>query len=187
MTVLYIKNMVCQRCIWVIQQELDRLHIPYTKVELGQIHLTDTIEKADLNQLDASLSQAGFERIDDKKKRIVEQTKLLIIDWVHHQPRLLPINWSDYLSSQLQLDYTYVSNLFSEIENITIEKYFILQKIEKAKELLVYDEFTLSEIAMLLHYSSVAYLSNQFKKITGLSPSQFKKTKVQKRKPIDQV
>ena len=129
----------------------------------------------------------GFDIIDDKKIRLIEQIKTIIIDLVHHQDNVTKTNLSDVLSSKLFHDYNYLSNLFSEVEGTTIEKYFIAQKIEKVKELLVYDELSLSEIAFRLNYSSVAYLSNQFKKVTGLSPSHFKNIREDRRKPLDEV
>ena len=137
--------------------------------------------------MDKALVLLGFELIDDKKSRIIEKIKNIIIELVHHQNNDAKTNLSDVLSSQLHHDYNYLSNLFSEIEGTTIEKYFIAQKIEKVKELLVYDELSLSEIAFRLNYSSVAYLSNQFKKVTGLTPSYYKQIRDDKRKPLDKV
>ncbi len=134
-----------------------------------------------------ALSLLGFELIDDKKSRIIAQIKNIIIDLVHHQDNDTKNNLSTILSTALHHDYSYLSNLFSGVEGTTIEKYFIAQKIERVKELLVYDELSLSEIAFQQHYSSVAYLSNQFKKVTGLSPSHFRQIKEEKRKPLDEV
>ncbi|KKX47548.1 AraC family transcriptional reguator [Sphingobacterium sp. IITKGP-BTPF85] len=135
----------------------------------------------------AALDPLGFEVIDDKKCRIIERIKNIIIELVHNRDSDIKTNLSDVLSNKLHHDYNYLSNLFSEVEGTTIEKYFIAQKIEKVKELLVYDELSLSEIAFRLNYSSVAYLSNQFKKVTGLTPSHFKQIKEDKRKPLDEV
>jgi YesN/AraC family two-component response regulator len=145
----------------------------------------DSIPHDDL--VEKLLESLGFEIIDDKKSRIIEKIKNTIIDLVHHQDNDVKINLSDVLSDKLHHDYNYLSNLFSEVEGTTIEKYFIAQKVEKVKELLVYDELSLSEIANRLNYSSVAYLSNQFKKVTGLTPSHFKQIKEDKRKPLDKV
>ena len=145
--------------------------------------LTDEQKK----NFDAVLTSLGFELIDDKKSRIIEKIKNIIIELVHHQDNDTKNNLSDVLISKLHHDYNYLSNLFSEIEGTTIEKYFIAQKIEKVKELLVYDELSLSEIAFRLNYSSVAYLSNQFKKVTGLTPSHFKQIREDKRKSLDKV
>jgi len=137
--------------------------------------------------VESALVPLGFEVIDDKKSRMIEQIKNVIIDVVHYQDNDVKTNLSDVLSDKLHHDYNYLSNLFSEVEGTTIEKYFIAQKVEKVKELLVYDELSLSEIANRLNYSSVAYLSNQFKKVTGLTPSHFKQIKEDKRKPLDKV
>ncbi len=138
-------------------------------------------------RLSERLQQLGFSLIDDKKSRLIEHIKILIIDLVHYRNNELSVNLSDYLKSKVNHDYHYISNLFSEVEGTTIEKYFIAQKIEKVKELLVYDELSLSEIANQLNYSSVAYLSSQFKKVTGLTPSHFKQIREKKRKSLDDV
>lgn len=187
MNKLFIKNMVCNRCIMVVQNEMDKLGIPVSDIKLGEVTLSHALSGEKRKALDESLTNVGFELIDDKKSRIIEQIKTLIIEMVHHRESDNKYNLSDVLSRNLNHDYSYLSNLFSEVEGITIEKYFIAQKIEKVKELLVYDELSLSEIAERLHYSSVAYLSNQFKKVTGLTPSHFKKVKEDKRKPLDKV
>lgn len=187
MTTLFIKNMVCNRCIMVVQNELDKLGLAVKNIKLGEVILTKEPTPQERDELIEVLNPLGFEVIDDKKSRIIEKIKNVIIELVHHQDNDAKTNLSDMLSSKLHHDYNYLSNLFSEIEGTTIEKYFIAQKIEKVKELLVYDELTLSEIAFRLNYSSVAYLSNQFKKVTGLSPSHFKKIREDKRKPLDKV
>ncbi|MFI2744493.1 helix-turn-helix domain-containing protein [Zhouia sp. PK063] len=187
MTTLYIKNMVCNRCIMVVQNELDKLGLNVKNIKLGEVTLNTELTVEQKNKLDNVLIPLGFEIIDDKKSRIIEKIKNIIIDLVHHQDNETKTNLSDVLSSQLHHDYNYLSNLFSEVEGSTIEKYFIAQKIEKVKELLVYDELSLKEIAFCLNYSSVAYLSNQFKKTTGLSPSHFKQIREEKRKPLDMV
>lgn len=185
MTTLFIKNMVCNRCIMAVKSELDKLGIEPTDVQLGEVILQKELTVKEKEQFSNALLSLGFEMIGDKKTRIIEQIKNIIIDLVHHQNNDLKSNLSDVLSNELHQDYNYLSNLFSAIEGITIEKYFIAQKIEKVKELLVYDELSLSEIAFRLNYSSVAYLSNQFKKVTGLTPSHFKQIKENKRKPLD--
>lgn len=187
MSKLFVKNMVCDRCIMVVQDELEKLDIETKSVKLGEVVTAQELDLEKRRQLEASLEALGFQVIDNKKSRIIEQAKNVIIDLVHYQNNEAKINLSDILSQRLNLDYNYLSNLFSEVEGITIEKYFIAQKIEKVKELLVYDELSLSEIAYRLNYSSVAYLSNQFKKVTGLTPSHFKQIKEDKRKPIDKV
>lgn len=187
MTTLFIKNMVCNRCIKVVKDELQALNLEPTHVELGEVRFDSHISQEEKIAIEKSLQPLGFELIDDKKSRLIEQIKSIIIDLVHHQDSEIKTNLSHELSAQLHLDYNYLSNLFSEVEGVTIEKYFIAQKIEKVKELLVYDELSLSEIAFRLNYSSVAYLSNQFKKVTGLTPSHFKKIGEHKRKPLDEV
>ncbi|WP_185247984.1 AraC family transcriptional regulator [Chryseobacterium bernardetii] len=187
MNTLFIKNMVCNRCIMVVQNELEKLGLGIKNIKLGEVTLTQEITPAKKNALVKTLEPLGFEIIDDKKGRIIEKIKNIIIDLVHHQDSDVKTNLSDVLSDKLHHDYNYLSNLFSEVEGTTIEKYFIAQKVEKVKELLVYDELSLSEIAFRLNYSSVAYLSNQFKKVTGLTPSHFKQIKEDKRKPLDKV
>lgn len=186
MSTLFVKNMVCNRCIMVIQNELEKLGLDFTQIKLGEVTLAKELNSTEKKSLEAVLIPLGFEVIDDKKSRIIEKIKNIIIDLVHHQDNDTKKNLSDVLAEQLHHDYNYLSNLFSEVEGTTIEKYFIAQKIEKIKELLVYDELSLSEIALRLNYSSVAYLSNQFKKVTGLTPSHFKQIREEKRKPLDQ-
>src|SRR6218665_2863438 len=187
MSTLFIKNMVCNRCILVVQNELDKLGIAANNIKLVKITLNKNLTTAEREALENVLDPLGFEVIDDKKSRMIEKIKNVIIDLVHYQDNDAKTNLSDVLSDALHLDYNYLSNLFSDIEGTTIEKYFIAQKVEKVKELLVYDELSLSEIAFRLNYSSVAYLSNQFKKVTGLTPSYFKQIREDKRKPLDKV
>ena len=187
MDTLFIKNMVCNRCIMVVQNELDKLGLDVKSIKLGEVVLGKEISAEQRMKLQEAFSPLGFEVIDDKKSRIIEKIKNTIIELVHHQENEAKTNLSDVLSSKLNHDYNYLSNLFSEVEGTTIEKYFIAQKVEKVKELLVYDELSLSEIANRLNYSSVAYLSNQFKKVTGLTPSHFKQIREEKRKPLDKV
>lgn len=184
---LFIKNMVCNRCKMVVQAEMEKLGLHPVSVELGEVTLTETDIEPEKQKLSKNLQALGFELIDNRKSRIIEKIKNVIIDLVHHQDSDTKYNLSEVLSGELHLDYNYLSSLFSEVEGTTIEKYFIAQRIEKVKELLVYDELSLSEIAYRLNYSSVAYLSNQFKKITGLTPSHFRKIGENKRKPLDQV
>lgn len=187
MSTLFIKNMVCNRCVMVVQNEMDELGLVVKNIRLGEVTLGKELSDEDKNTLDKQLTKLGFGLIDNRKSRIIEKIKNVIIDLVHYQNSEIKNNLSDVLSSELHHDYNYLSNLFSEVEGITIEKYFIAQKIERVKELLVYDELSLSEIAFDLNYSSVAYLSNQFKKVTGLTPSHFKQIKENKRKPLDKV
>ena len=187
MNTIFIKNMVCDRCIMVVQNELEKLGLDAKNIKLGEVILSKEITSLEKENLSKTLEPLGFEVIDDKKGRIIEKIKNIIIDLVHHQDSDVKTNLSDVLSDKLHHDYNYLSNLFSEVEGTTIEKYFIAQKVEKVKELLVYDELSLSEIANRLNYSSVAYLSNQFKKVNGLTPSHFKQIKEDKRKPLDKV
>jgi len=184
---LYIKNMVCNRCKMVVKAELEKIGIVPLSVDLGEVVVEKDISDDQKKLIDIKLQEFGFALIDDRKSRVIEKIKTIIIELVHQQNSKLSTNLSDYLSSELNHDYTYLTNLFSEVEGTTIEKYYIAQKIEKVKELLVYNELSLSEIAYMLHYSSVSHLSNQFKKVTGLTPSHFKNIRIEKRKPLDEV
>lgn len=184
---LYIKNMVCNRCIMVVRDEFRELGFEPTSVELGIVTLPNELTVEDKENIKSVLKPLGFELIDDKRARLIELIKSNIIQLVHSNNSDLKTNLSDYLTERVNHDYSFLSNLFSETENTTIEKYFIAQKIERVKELLVYDELSLSEIADLMNYSSSAHLSAQFKKVTGLTPSHFKKVKENKRKPLDLV
>lgn len=187
MNTLFIKNMVCNRCIMVVENELGKLGVNVKNIRLGEVVIDNTLTLADKELLRKALKLLGFELIDDKKSRLIEQIKTVIIELVHQKDNDIKYNLSKVLSNNLNHDYNYLSNLFSEVEGTTIEKYFIAQKIEKVKELLVYDELSLSEIAHRLNYSSVGYLSNQFKKVTGLTPGHFKKIREEKRKPLDKM
>lgn len=184
---LYIRNMVCNRCIMAVRVELERLGLHPVNISLGEVEIGEVISKDVLARLSDSLLQLGFELIDDRKSRIIEKIKNELVNLVHYTEEQPKTNLSGYLSSKLNHDYNYLSTLFSDVEGITIEKYFIAQKIERAKELLMYDELTLSEIAFRLGYSSVGYLSNQFKKVTGFTPSHFKTIREKKRIPLDKV
>ncbi|MDY0987541.1 AraC family transcriptional regulator [Flavobacterium sp. CFBP9031] len=184
---LYIKNMVCSRCKMVVKSEFEKLGLPTISVELGEVELEKEISDEQKEVLLENLQVLGFDLIDDKKTKTVERIKNLIVDLVHHKNNELKINLSDYLAENLNQDYNSLSNLFSEIENTTIEKYFISQKIEKVKELLIYNELSLSEIADILNYSNVAHLSNQFKKITGFTPTSFKQSKDKMRIQIENI
>jgi YesN/AraC family two-component response regulator len=179
--------MVCSRCKMVVKAEIEKAGLQTVSVELGEIELKDKPTKAQTEVLKQSLKLLGFEVIDDKKIRTIEKIKNAIVTLVHHTDRDIKTNLSSYITDRVHQDYHYLSNLFSEVEGTTIEKYFIAHKIEKVKELLVYNELTLSEIADQMGYSSVAYLSNQFKKITGLTPSYFKSLKEHKRRNIEEL
>lgn len=188
-TILFVKNMVCHRCLLAVETILHQLSIPFDKVVAGEIHLAKEIDDDKRTSLGNKLSAIGLELIDNKSSTIIEKIKQLVIKKarmeVSEQDK--KSNLSSYLSRNLYHEYTYLSSLFSSIEGRTIENYFIQQRIEKVKELLVYDEMTLSAIALEMEYSSTAHLSSQFKQITGLTPSHFKKVGTQKRKLIDQV
>jgi len=184
---LYIRNMVCDRCKMVVKAELEQMGLRPLSVELGEVKLDRELTDEEKRRFSERLQELGFSLIDNKKSRLIEQVKTLIIELVHHRNSELSINLSDHLKQHIHHDYHYLSSLFSEVAGTTIEKYFIAQKIEKVKELLVYDELSLSEIADQLNYSSVGYLSSQFKKVTGFTPSRFRKIKEKKRKPLDQV
>jgi len=171
----------------VVKSTLENLGLHPVHVELGEIELQESDISPVKEQLKQELQSFSFDLLDDKKTKTIEKIKNRIVDLVQNKNSHLQITLSDYLTHELHQDYSSLSNLFSEVEGITIEKYYILQKIEKVKELLVYDELTLSEIAFQLNYSSVAYLSNQFKKVTGLTPSHFKKLRTIKRKPLEEL
>lgn len=179
--------MVCNRCKMVVKAELEKIGHQLISVELGEVELKERITNQQKQQINSTLTALGFSLIDSKKSRLIEKVKNLIVELVHHQNSELKTNLSELLTTELQHDYTYISNLFSEVEGTTIEKYFITQKIERVKELLVYDELSLSEIAHLLNYSSVAYLSSQFKRVTGFTPSHYKQIKEKKRNPLDEL
>ena len=177
--------MVSLRCKMVVKSALDKLGLHYTKVELGEVEIMENITEEQRRQLEYSLLQSGLELMDDQKSILIERIKNTIIEMVHNE-ELPKINFSDYLSEKLKHDYTYLANLFSEVTGITVEHYIIAHKIERVKELLLYDELNLTEISYKLNYSSVAHLSNQFKKVTGLTPSFFKQLK-NKRLTLDDI
>ncbi len=188
MHTLYIKNMVCNRCRMVVRQTLEETGLHPTDIQLGEVTLAAEATPEQFAELKEKLQEAGFELLDDKKQQTIERIKTVIIELIHTQnDSLRKVTHSDYIAAQVGREYGYLSSLFSEVEGSTIEKYLINQKIERVKELLMYDELSLSEIADLLHYSSVAHLSNQFKKVTGLTTSYFKQLKEKKRKPLDQI
>ncbi|MDX9946206.1 MAG: helix-turn-helix transcriptional regulator [Bacteroidales bacterium] len=178
---LYIKNMVCQRCQIAVKYELEKLGLHHTRVDLGETEIMEDLSEEQWDVLSTSMKDIGLELLDDKKNIMVERIKTLIIQLVHFNDEQIKTNLSDYLAEKLNHNYTYLSNLFSEVKGTTIEKFYLMNRIERAKELLVYDELNLTEIAWKLHYSSVAHLSNQFKKLTGLTPSHFKNLKSKKR------
>lgn len=184
---LYIKNMVCNRCKMAVDATITESGYHINSLELGEADIKEDLDKQQIDEFNSKLRHLGFDIIDDRKSRLVEKIKNIIIQLVHHSEGHLSVNLSSLLVDQLHYDYNYLSNLFSEVEGSTIEKYFINQKIEKVKELLTYDELTLSEIAYKMGYSSSAYLSSQFKKVTGLTAGHFKKIKEQKRLNIEDL
>jgi len=186
---LYIKNMVCDRCIKVVREELNKIDIRLKHIELGEVDTESELDEAKILEVKHILETNGFELLDDKRATLVENIRTLIIEEVQylkgHKPASL--NFSDYLSQKTGYEYSYLSNLFSSETGQTIEQYIIAQKVEKVKEWLSYNELSLSEMAWRLSYSSAAHLSNQFKKVTGLTPGEFKKTNTLPRKTLDRV
>lgn len=179
--------MVCSRCKMVVKTIFEKFGLHPVQVELGEVTLQENDISAIKEQLKQELQSFGFDLLDNKRTKTIEKIKNRIIDLVQNKNSNLQITLSDYLVQELHQDYSALSNLFSQVEGITIEKYYIIQKIEKVKELLVYDELSLSEIAFQLNYSSVGYLSNQFKKVTGLTPSHFKRMQTIKRKSLEEL
>ena len=188
-TTLIIKNMVCDRCIKVVKEELLKLKVDVRSIKLGEVVIAGSLKNLPLERIKSVLVENGFELIEDKKAKTIEQIKLVILKLVREERDAndLSMNYSDYIVKKLNMDYHYLSALFSSVENITIEQYIILQKIERTKELLKYGELTLSEIAYKLGYSSVQHLSNQFRKVTGLTASQFKSLTENTRKSLDKI
>jgi AraC-like DNA-binding protein len=174
---IFIKNMVCIRCKMVVKSELEKIGLHHMKVDLGEVEILEELTQEQIVRLSRALNKTGLELLDDNRTVLVEKIKTTIIELIHYNDEQLKINLSDYLSNKLKHNYSYLSNLFSEVKGTTIEKFYLAHKIEKVKELLVYDELNLTEIAFKMHYSSVAHLSSQFKKITGLTPSHFKNLK----------
>jgi AraC-like DNA-binding protein len=171
----------------VVKSELEKLGLHDITIELGEAEISEEITAEQLASLDEALEKSGLKLMDDKKNILVEKIKTIIIELVHYNEEQIKINLSDYLSEKLNYNYTYLANLFSEVKGATIEQFYLAHRIEKVKELLVYDELNLTEIAWKLHYSSVAHLSNQFKSMTGLTPTHFKSLKSQKRRTLGDV
>ena len=184
---IYIKNMVCDRCIMVVKEIFSRLNIEIVNISLGEVDLKTPLSKEQTVSIVSELNLVGFEMIDNQRSKCIEQIKNCIRDLENRKDDKLKINLSEYHSQQINYDYSYLSSLFSEVEGTTIEKYYISQKIERVKELLVYDDMSLSEIAFMLNYSSTAHLSSQFKKNTGLTPSYYKQLADKRRKPLDKI
>lgn len=179
--------MVSARCITAVKEELKKLGLHFIVVDLGEIDIMENISEDQRNLLRIGLINSGLELMDDKRAVLIEKIIKVIIEMIHHNDEIIKVNFSDYLSEKLHHDYTYLSNIFSEVKGITIQQFIIIHKVERIKELLLYDELNLTEISYKLNYSSVAHLSNQFKKVTGLSPSHFKQLKDRRRIPIEEL
>lgn len=179
--------MVSQRCKMMVRDEFDKLGLRYTMIDLGVAELVDNMTSQQHDQLKVNLLHSGLELLDDKRSILIEKIKNVITEMIHYTDVVPKTNYSDYISEKLNYDYTYLANIFSEVKGITIQQFIILNKIEKVKELLLYDELNLTEIAYKLHYSSVGHLSNQFKKVTGLSPSFYKKLKQKRNGNLENV
>lgn len=179
--------MVSNRCKMAVKEELRNLGLHYIVVDLGEVEIMETISMEQRQQLKANLHNSGLELMDDKKAMLIEKIKNVIIEMVHHSEDIIKVNFSDYLSEKMNHDYTYLSNLFSEVQGTTIEQFIISHKTERIKELIIYGEHNITEIAWKMGYSSVAHLSSQFKKVTGLSPSHFKQLKDKRRSPIEEI
>ena len=184
---LYIKYMVSNRCKMAVKEELKKLGLHFIVVDLGEDEIMETITTDQREKLKISLLDSGLEFMDDKRAVLIEKIKTTIIEMVHNSDEMIKTNFSDYLSEKLNHDYTYLANLFSEVQGTTIEHFIINHKIERIKELIIYDELNITEIAWKMNYSSVAHLSNQFKKVTGLSPSHFKQLKDKRRSQIEDI
>jgi AraC-like DNA-binding protein len=184
---LYIKYMVSNRCKLAVKEDLKRLGLHFIVVDLGEVEIMEDITGEQRELVRIALLDSGFELMDDKRAVLIEKIKNIIIDMVHHKDEMIKTNFSDFLSAKLNHDYTYLANLFSEVQGTTIEQFIISHKIERIKELIIYGEQNITEIAWKMNYSSVAHLSNQFKKVTGLSPSHFKQLKTKRRSPLEEV
>lgn len=184
---LYIKYMVSLRCKMLVKEELKRLGLHYVIVDLGMVEILEDISLLQFQELKKNLAISGLELLDDKKSILIEKIKNVIVEMVHYTDEIPKVNYSDYISEKLNHDYTYLSNIFSEVKGITIQQFIINHKIERVKELLLYDELNLTEISYILNYSSVAHLSNQFKKVTGLSPTFFKQLKQKRNSNLENV
>jgi AraC-like DNA-binding protein len=186
-TKLYIKYMVSLRCKMMVKEELQKLGLRHIIVDLGMVEILEDITPKQRSELKVNLLKSGLELLDDKKSILIERIKGIIIEMIHHTDELPKVNYSDYISEKLGYDYTYLANTFSEVKGITIQQFIIMHKIEKVKELLIYDELNLTEISYRLHYSSVAHLSNQFKKVTGLTPTFYKQLKDKRKQNLEDL
>lgn len=184
---IHIKYMVSNSCKMVVKEELRKLGLHFIFVDLGEVDIMENISAQQREYLKIALLNSGFELMDDKRAVLIEKIKNIIIEMVHHSNEIIKINFSDFLSKKLNQNYTYLANLFSEVQGTSIEQFIISHKIERIKELIIYGELNITEIAWKMNYSSVAHLSNQFKKVTGLSPSHFKQLKDKRRSPIEEI
>jgi AraC-like DNA-binding protein len=184
---LYIKYMVSLRCKMVVKEALEKLRLKYVILELGSVEVMKDLTEVEREKLRKILLKSGLELMDDKKAMLIEKIKNVIIEMVHYTDELPKVNYSEYISEKLGLDYTHISKIFSEVKGITIEQFIIAHKIERVKELLLYDELNLTQISYIMNYSSVSHLSKQFKKVTGLTPSFFKQLKDKKRIALENV
>ena len=187
METLHVKNMVCQRCIMSVENIFDKLKLPYHNISLGEAHVESRLTSEQLDALEKELKNVGFELIDSRVNKLVENIKQAVMEYLSLGMDSQNIKLSSFITNRIPYDYSYLSDLFSSIEGKTIEQFFILQRIEKVKELLVYDQLSLTEISYQTGFSSVHHLSSQFKKVTGLTPSHFKKIGAAKRKSLDQL
>ena len=179
--------MVSLRCKMMVKEELKKLGLKYVFVDLGMVEVLEDITNEQRENLKVNLLKSGLELLDDKRAILIEKIKSVIIEMIHYSDEIPNVNYSDYISEKLEYDYTYLANTFSEVKGITIQQYIIIHKIERVKELLLYDELNLTEISYKLHYSSVAHLSNQFKKITGLTPTFYKQLKNKRKKNLENM
>lgn len=179
--------MMSVRCKMVVKDVLKNLGLHFIVVDLGEVEIMEDLSDEELNALRVELHSIGLELMDDKKAILIEKIINVITEMIHHSDEVPKVNYSEYISEKLGYDYTYLSNMFSEVKGITIQQFIITHKIERVKELIIYDELSISEIAWKMHYSSVAHLSNQFKKMTGLTPSHFKQLKEKRRSPIENI
>ncbi len=185
--IIHIKNMVCDRCILTVSNDLQTLDIPFNNIKLGEVQLIHPLDKGKKQALKEVLETQGFELLESRNSKLIESIKNIVRDWVQNPETRRNVNMSEMISSQLYHEYTSLSALFSSVEGITIEKYLILQKIEKAKELIIYKELSLSEISYQIGYSSVQHLSTQFKSVTGMNPTEYRRRDISDRKSLDRV
>lgn len=184
---LYVKYIVSIRCRIMVQEALKKMGLHFVLLDFGEVEIMENLTNEQFLELKIMLFKDGLELMDNKKTILIERIKNVIVEMVHYTSKIIKTNFSDYLSDKLHYDYTYLANLFSQVQGTTIEQFIISHKVERIKELIIYGESNMTEIAIRMNYSSVAHLSNQFKKVTGLSPSHFKKLKNRRRSPIEDI